>query len=148
MLEYHHGPKWQPRPGTSSWPLVVIWPMNIDTDPYCCTAIDPAMALPSITGQDFTVASGGITGYSHLAVPFHPHVSRLSLHSTQICPLSLPSLYPILTHCSGLCYMDGPHSWQATQHTGPMDVFQCLSNPKDSKGNKLLAKVKHSTVKL
>lgn len=38
------------------------------TDPCCCWAMDPAMALGGSTGQDLTVVLDGITGYSHQSV--------------------------------------------------------------------------------
>jgi hypothetical protein len=44
-LGHHRSPRQQPRPGTSTWPLVVTWAMDIDRDPCCCIATNLDMAL-------------------------------------------------------------------------------------------------------
>lgn len=51
-------------PGSSPVTIGVTWAMDTDTDPCCCMATHPDTALRSSTGQDFTMASGGFTGYS------------------------------------------------------------------------------------
>lgn len=45
------------------------------TDSCCYSAMDPDMALFCSMGWDLTRASGGSAGYSHQAVPHHPHIS-------------------------------------------------------------------------
>lgn len=52
VLGHWHGPRWQPRSGMSSWLLVVIRGVEINTDPCCCITMDPDMALSM--DQDFT----------------------------------------------------------------------------------------------
>jgi hypothetical protein len=66
----------QPKPGTSAWPLVV-------TDPCCCRATD--LDASGSTGQDPTMVSGGIAGYSQQAFPHYPQVSSsASLHCAHV----------------------------------------------------------------
>lgn len=43
--------------------------MSTDTDPCCCRAMDPDLALSSSMGLDITMPSGGSTASSHQAVP-------------------------------------------------------------------------------
>lgn len=94
------GARQQPRPGMTSWILVVIGDTDISTDPCCCMATDPDRARS--TGWDLAMASEGSAGYSHQTVPHHPRVSdSASLHSSQTGPLFLPSLHHILALCSG-----------------------------------------------
>jgi len=58
----HHGLRWQSRPLTSIWPLVVTWATDIITDPSCSRTTDPVMVLSSgRPGWDFTMASSGRT---------------------------------------------------------------------------------------
>lgn len=59
VLRHRHGPRWQPGPRISVWPLVGTWAMDIDRDPFCCRTTEPDMGL------DLTMASSGSTGYSH-----------------------------------------------------------------------------------
>lgn len=76
----------------SKWLLVIIWAMNIYTEPCCWLVMDTDMALSSSTGWDFTMVSGGSTGFSHQAVPHHPHISRsLPLLGAPTVPLLLLS---------------------------------------------------------
>lgn len=91
-LEHPYGPRQQPRCGMSEWPLVLTWAKDIHTDPRCCMAMDPDKA-PSISmGWGFTKGSGGRAGYSHQAVPRHPHISSsFFLHSAQTILLLFPS---------------------------------------------------------
>lgn len=63
VLEHQHGPRWQPRPGTSAWPLVVALSTKIYPDPCCCMATEPGMALSARAGC------------SHKAVPHYLPVS-------------------------------------------------------------------------
>lgn len=42
-------------------------------------ATDPDMALSGSADQDFTTVTGGRAGYSHQAVPLHPHISNSPL---------------------------------------------------------------------
>lgn len=60
----------------------------------------PDTALGSSTGQDLTMALGGITGHSHQAAPHHPQgsssASSLCMHPS--ASLSLPSLH-LRAHC-------------------------------------------------
>jgi len=74
-LRHQHDPRSQPRPGTSSWPFMVTWARDNDTDSGCCRVTDPDMVLCGCMGLDLTIASGGSTGYSHQAVP-HTDDSR------------------------------------------------------------------------
>ena len=65
--------------------------------------MDPDVAPSGTTGQDLTMVSGGITGYSHQAVPHYPIV-QLCLSS--LCPhpsvsLSLLFLHHLLDPLSG-----------------------------------------------
>lgn len=83
------GPGRWPRPGKSSWPLVV-------TDTCCCRAKDPDIALGGSTGQDLTMPLGGTTNYSHWAVSHYCQVSSsASFHCAYI--LLLPSLIHLST---------------------------------------------------
>jgi hypothetical protein len=86
-LGHQHGPRWQPRLGTSAWPLVVT---------RTPTAAGP-YTWPSI------MASGDSTGYSHQAVLHYLRISSsISLHCAHtILILSLPSLHHLLAHLSG-----------------------------------------------
>lgn len=94
-LEYHHSPMWQPRLGMPTWPLGVIWTMDINKEPCCFMVMDIDMALRSNMGQDVTKASGSITGYSHQGFPLF--IALKPVFS------SLPYLHPMLTYHSGLC---------------------------------------------
>lgn len=67
-LKHQPDSRSQPRPGASTWHLVVTWAMNINTDTGCRRAIDPDMALSVSTDQYLIVVSGGIPGYSHQPV--------------------------------------------------------------------------------
>jgi hypothetical protein len=83
-----HIPRQQPRPGISTWSLVV-------TDPCCHRAIDPDVATGGNTGQNPTMALGGITCYSHHAVPhYRPVSTSASLHCAHIL------LFLFLSHFS------------------------------------------------
>ena len=59
----HHlyNARWSPRPGASTWPLVV-------RDTRSFSATNTEMELSNSTGQDITVASCGIASYSYEAV--------------------------------------------------------------------------------
>lgn len=63
-------PRWQLRPKTSAWPLVV-------TDPCCNRATEPDIAPCDSTGQDPTTVLGAITSYSHQSVPHYSCISSL-----------------------------------------------------------------------
>jgi hypothetical protein len=52
-------PEDQPRPGMSTWPLMITWTMGIETDLCCFRATGPDMVLG---GWDLSVASGGMAG--------------------------------------------------------------------------------------
>jgi hypothetical protein len=92
-LRHWHGPRQQSRPGAPAWPLVV-------TDLCCCRAIDPDMTLGGSTGQDLTMALGGITDYSHQALPHYLWVcSSTCLHCVNILLRPFSSTFPPLT-CS------------------------------------------------
>jgi hypothetical protein len=99
------------------------------------------MTLSGSIGWDFTMTSGGRVGYSHQAVPFHPEVSRpTSLHSVLLLFLSHIStsyFLIIVTFTSS-----GPQGGQ------DLCVSSNVVQPKDSKGNPSMAKVKHSGVEL
>ena len=70
-------PRWQPRPETDTWSLVITYPCR-------CRAMDPATALGSSTSQELMFL-GGVTGYLHQDVPQHPQVSSsASLHCSHI----------------------------------------------------------------
>lgn len=45
VLRCPHGLRWQPRPGTSTLPLVVTWATDIDRDPSCSRTMDLDMTL-------------------------------------------------------------------------------------------------------
>ena len=69
--------------------------MDIDSDPCCCRAMDPDMALNGSMGWDFTVALGGSAGYSPQAIPLHPHISSsVSFYNIQGVPLLFLSHLP------------------------------------------------------
>ena len=64
-----------------------------DADPYphhCCRTIDPDMALGSCLGQDLTMASDGITDYSHLTdfpvLPLFTVHTSFCFYSSSISP--------------------------------------------------------------
>lgn len=61
LSESNMSPRWQPRSGISTWPLVL-------TEPCCFRAMGPDVALSGSTGQDATMVPGGITEYLHHAV--------------------------------------------------------------------------------
>lgn len=52
-----------------SWPCLVIWAWDINTDPSCHRTIDPDMATSSSMGLDVPVASGGSAGHSDQHYP-------------------------------------------------------------------------------
>lgn len=77
-LSYQNVPRQQPRPGLSTWPLVV-------RNTCCCRDMDPDLALCVSRGQDSTMVPGGITGFSYQAAPYLLPVSRsASLHCAYI----------------------------------------------------------------
>lgn len=67
-LRHSHGFRWQPRPQTFAWPLVIPWAMDINTDSSCKTRKSD-MALSSSLGQVVNIASGVSTGHSALFAP-------------------------------------------------------------------------------
>jgi hypothetical protein len=89
------GPWLLPRPGMSSWSLVVIWAIDINTDPRHFIAMDPNMALSDSTGCDFTMASAGWTGYNWFFSTFESPVPSLFLMAKPAHFFSLPSVYHI-----------------------------------------------------
>lgn len=96
---HQHGPRLQPIPGMSAWPLVVTWATDIDTNRCHCMTMDPDVTVSSSLGRDFMASDGG-AGYSQQAIP---RLSRpTSLHSAQIILLLfLSHLHHTLAHCSG-----------------------------------------------
>lgn len=139
---YQYNPRRQLRLGTSTWHLVVTWAMDIDTDMI----------------WDFTMALGGFAGYSYQAVPLHPHVSRsTSLHRAQtvlllfLSRLSTLYLYFVVAHASHRHVLGGVSeclpAYSSWHWVGP-EFLQVFVQPKTSKGNKSLAKVECSMVKL
>lgn len=80
---YKYGAWWQPGPWKSTWlqmaaqttditwPLLVTWTLDINTDPSCTRALDPDMALSK--NQDITIDSGGIIGHSCQEGPIGGH---------------------------------------------------------------------------
>lgn len=77
----------QSRPG--SWPLVVTWSWDINTDHSCSRTTDPDMVLGRSLDQNLTMRSQSFCLF--LSLQFH--------HSVQHAP-SFPSLYHILSHYS------------------------------------------------
>lgn len=75
--------------------------MDIDTDPCCCMATDPDMALSISMCWHFTMASGGRAGYSSPPSFLQFHLSSECSNCTT--SLSLPSLNHILAHHSDSC---------------------------------------------
>lgn len=73
---------------------------------------DPDPVLSSSMGWGFAMAPGGRAGYSHQAVPPHPHVSRsVFLHDTQtVSVLSLSHLSTLYLH-------------MVVDHTRPLLMF-------------------------
>ena len=59
VLGHQYDLRRQPRPGTSTWPLVVTWTTDMEIDPCRCMATDLDM------GRDFSMTSGGSAGFSH-----------------------------------------------------------------------------------
>ena len=59
------------------------------------------MAFSGCTGQDLTMVLGGISGYSHQAVPHHECISSSPSFIKRRLSLSVSSLYHILAHCNG-----------------------------------------------
>lgn len=58
-------------------------------------ATDIGMSFRNSMVRDFTMALGGISGYSHQAIPLHPRVSRAaSLHCAQTIPYSFSPILP------------------------------------------------------
>lgn len=69
-------PGWQSRPRTSAWPLV-------GTDPCCYRATGPHCFFPvGSTGQDSTMSSSDIAGYSHQVLCHYPPVLPLFIKPT------------------------------------------------------------------
>jgi hypothetical protein len=71
-LGHQHGLKEQLTPGTSERPLVVMWNKEVNPNPLLKQGLRPWIALGGSIGQDFTMASGSISGYSNQAVPHYP----------------------------------------------------------------------------
>lgn len=73
--------------------VVVIGVTDIHT--AACMASDPDLVLSSSMGWGFAMASGGRPGYSHRAIPLHPHVSRsVLLHDSPTIPFSISLISP------------------------------------------------------
>lgn len=60
--------------------------------------MDPDVALSGSVVQGISMASGGCSGYSHQALPRHPHIV---VHKP-FCVSSLPSLQHLLAHHGGI----------------------------------------------
>ena len=127
------------RPGTSTWPLVVTWAMDIITD--------PDLTFSGSKGRDFTMAPGSCVGRSHQAVPLHPRVSSPLSSRCSSCSsaLSLPSPHPTSAHRgSSCCKQDLQVSSSCPLYVvvgGGSQCLQAFVQPKASKGNKSLAKI-------
>lgn len=102
VLGPQYGCRQHPRSGTPTWHLVVTRGKNIDTDLYCCNAMDRGMVLGNSLGQHLTMVLDAITYCSHQAFLYHPQVSSsTSLYCTYtILILSLSSLYYLVAHRS------------------------------------------------
>lgn len=75
-----HGPRWQPRPlSTSVWPLVPRQTMDMDTDPDCVFNIDPGVVLGWSLWLDVTMALVGNANHSDQCGPS----STMSLDNCQ-----------------------------------------------------------------
>jgi hypothetical protein len=102
-LGQQNGPRQQSTPGTSTWPLVVTWTMDINTDPCLCRATDPDTVLSSsvdwashaLRWQPRLLTSG----YSSPSSLFQFCLSSLCTHHS--ASLSLPSLHHLLAHHNG-----------------------------------------------
>lgn len=73
LLRPKHGLRWQPRPGTSAWFLVVIQATDINKDPVCNWTMDPDMTLGSSMGPNAMVALSSNSGHSDYYGPMRQH---------------------------------------------------------------------------
>lgn len=95
--------------------MVVTWTTNINKAPGCCRATDQDMAVHGSNHHGLKWH----TGYSHHAVPHHPHVSSsISLHIAQtiLACLSLPSYHHTHVH------LGDAHLWAS----GPLGLWESL----------------------
>jgi hypothetical protein len=96
-LRHQHDSRQQHRPGTTTWSLVVIWAMDIDTDHCCYMAKDPDMSHSVSKGWDFTVASGSRVGFLdqaaflHLISPVSPPFIMLKMSFYSFLFISPPN---------------------------------------------------------
>jgi hypothetical protein len=64
--EYQQGCRHYNRPGTSAWPFMVTWSVDINLDLGCSRTLNPDMDLGHNLYPDTTTASGGSPGsWSH-----------------------------------------------------------------------------------
>lgn len=90
-LGHQRGPKQQPRPGMSKWPLVVTW-AQISTQTPADTGPQTQTCLSMAAGAKYlTMALGDSIDYTHQVF--------LTTHSSTF--LSLLSLYHLLAHLGG-----------------------------------------------
>ncbi|KAL6036658.1 hypothetical protein STEG23_005376 [Scotinomys teguina] len=120
-LRHQHGPRCQPRPLASVWPLVVTGPKDINSDPGCGrsqTYLD--IALGSMSGPDNVMALGGSTGHPNLYGPG----SGMTLRHQQALrcqPRPLASAWPLVV--TGTTVINSDSSFE-----GAMDPNMVLSS--------------------
>lgn len=87
----------------STWPLVVTYAKDINTEIWWNRTIDTGMTLGGSMGPDITMTAGGSIGFSDQTVPQDLQVySSVSSQCTNCsASFSLPSLYHIPIHQNG-----------------------------------------------
>lgn len=103
------------RPRTSTWPLVVTWALDVDTDPDCSRIMDPDVVLGDSTDPVITMVSlvaqithNNMTHGYHHCFRLHPRLRTPSWPSvaTQVPDINRDpggnSSFPILWECLSL----------------------------------------------
>lgn len=89
-LGYQNSPRQQPRPGMTTWPLVVIWVLSINTYPDCFMAMNSYMTHNGL-GLHYGLRYQGRILTSHFFSPVLPFFIMFKLFVS----LFIPSLYHI-----------------------------------------------------
>lgn len=113
-LEINTIPGGSPAQGLrSTWPLVAIWVMDIDTDTCCCMVTDPDMALSSSTSQNSPrpQVTSQATHRWCSSLPPSLQICLSSWCSNGSSSLPLLSLHPIFAYRSGSSHR--PHGGQS-----------------------------------
>lgn len=88
-----------------SWSLLVIWAIDIDTNPCHCVSMNPVMVLSSSSNSDFTMATGNRTSSSQQATTFHSWVVFHLFIMLMLLHFSFSPIWPLhtCTLCGSFC---------------------------------------------